>query len=337
MLRGSRPKCVWLAIADHFEPLAGERSEEDAAAKVGEWRRQWPEIAARCADSTGQSPVYTFFYPEEEYRPRLLDPLAEMTAQGIADVEVHIHHDGETEQAFVERVGRYNECLFARHGLLRKQNGSIRFGFIHGNWALDNSLPGGKWCGLNNEITLLRALGCYADFTMPAGAGPAQARMINMIYWANDDPLAPKSYDAGTPLQPGGPGGDLLIIPGPLGLRWRERLLPRIEKGEIACYDPPTAYRFRRWLELAPRLGEHVFIKLFTHGAQDRNSEPLLGGGLSKLLRFAAEECDRRGLNLRFVSTWQMYRTVAAIWKNSASGGAEPDASGVSVTNELAH
>ena len=255
-LLDSQPlQCVWLAIADHFEPLGGGRGEQGAASRVGEWRRRWPEIAACHADSTGRPPVYTFYYPEEEYRPRLLDPLAEMTAQGIADVEVHIHHDGEAEHAFVERVGRYCESLFTRHGLLRKQNGSIRFGFIHGNWALDNSLPGGKWCGLNNEITLLRDLGCYADFTLPTGAEPAQARMVNQIYWATDDPQRPKSYDTGTPLEPGGPGGDLLMIPGPLGLRWRERMLPRIEKGEIAGYDLPTAYRFRRWLDFAPRLG----------------------------------------------------------------------------------
>ena len=54
-------------------------------------------------------------------------------------------------------------------------NGRVVFGFIHGNWALDNSRPDGKYCGLNNEITLLRDLGCYADFTMPSGASPTRA------------------------------------------------------------------------------------------------------------------------------------------------------------------
>ena len=51
------------------------------------WRRQWPEIASRHVDAEGRRPVYTFFYPEEEYRPELLEPLAEMTDQGIADVD----------------------------------------------------------------------------------------------------------------------------------------------------------------------------------------------------------------------------------------------------------
>jgi hypothetical protein len=69
--------------------------------------------------------------------------------------------------------------------------------------VLDNSLPGDRFCGLNNEITLLRDLGCYADFTMPSGASPTQARLINTIYWAVDDPDKPKSYDTGVPVIPG--------------------------------------------------------------------------------------------------------------------------------------
>ena len=69
------------------------------------------------------------------------------------------------------------------HGLLREQEGRTVFGFIHGNWALDNSLPHGKWCGLNGEIALLRDLGCYADFTMPSMPSAAQGRVVNQIYW----------------------------------------------------------------------------------------------------------------------------------------------------------
>jgi len=34
----------------------------------------------------------------------------------------------------------------------------------------------------------LRELGCYTDFTMPSGAEETQARLINTIYWAIDDP-----------------------------------------------------------------------------------------------------------------------------------------------------
>jgi hypothetical protein len=87
-----------------------------------------------------------------------MEPLERMASHGIADVEIHLHHNGEGQQNFVDRISGFTETLSSRHGLLRKHNGSITFGFIHGLWALDNSLPGGRFCGLNNEITLLRDL-----------------------------------------------------------------------------------------------------------------------------------------------------------------------------------
>ena len=309
---------LWVAIADHFEPLWAGVDEDTGQRRVETWRAQWPQIAARHRDSTGQPPVYTFFYPQEEYRPFFLEPLAEMARQGIADIEVHIHHDEAVHPAqglgtFDERMRGYLERLERGHGLLRRENGAIRFGFIHGNWALDNSLPGGRWCGLNDELQRLGRMGCYADFTMPSGASPTQAQMLNRVYWATDDPLAPGSHRWGVPVEPERPGsGDLLMIPGPLGLRWRDRLVPRLESGEISGYDLPTPYRVRRWMELAPTLGCDVFLKLFTHGAQERNRDPLLGGGLDRLFELLGLECSRRGWQLRYVSTWNLFGAVRA-------------------------
>jgi hypothetical protein len=167
---------------------------------------------------------------------------------------------------------------------------------------------------LNNEITLLRDLGCYADFTMPSGNSPTQSRIVNTIYWVTDDPLQPRSYDRGSPVRPGRRGsGDLLMIPGPIGLRWGGRLKPRLECGEIAYQDLPAPGRVRCWLDLAPRIGKNIFIKLHAHGAQERNLEPLLlNGGLDRLFELLPEECRRRGHELHYVSTWEMRQAVDA-------------------------
>ena len=308
---------MWLAIADHWEPYWLRPSDEVAAGRVDTWAKQWPEVARRHADSNGRPPQYTFFYPQEEYRPQFLDALAALKRAGIADVDIHIHHDGEGQQNFVDRMSGFIETLVTRHGLLRISNGRPVFGFIHGNWALDNSRPDGRCCGLNNEITLLRDLGCYADFTMPSGSSPTQARTVNTIYWATDDPLRPRSYDHGVAVKQGAPGsGDLLMIPGPLGLRWASRLVPRMEAGELACYDLPTPYRVQRWLDLAPRIGADIFVKLFTHGAQERNSSALLAdGGLDRLFDSLTEGCRQRGYRLHYVSTWEMRQAVDAAVK----------------------
>ncbi|MDH4174949.1 MAG: hypothetical protein OEW16_06205 [Gammaproteobacteria bacterium] len=303
---------VWLTICDHYEPEWLKPDAATSRSRVATWERQWPQIARRHADSAGRHPVYTFFFPQEEYRREYLDPLTQMTADRIADVDIHIHHHGEGEKDFVDRMYGFIETLTQGHGLLRRHEGRPVFGFIHGNWALDNSRPDGLCCGLNNEITLLREMGCYADFTMPSGASPTQSRTVNQIYWVNDDPAAPRSFDHGVQVRPGEPGeGDLLMITGPMGLRWRERLMPRLETGEIAWQDAPTPYRIERWFDLAPRIGQDIFIKLYTHGAQERNSTALLDrGGLDNLFKFMGEACARRGYRWYSVSAWQMRQAV---------------------------
>jgi hypothetical protein len=266
-------------------------------------------------DASGQCPQYSFFYPQEEYRRELLDGIAEMVHLGVGDVEVHLHHDNEKHDSFVKKVTEYCRQLSETHGLLHQQDGRTVFGFIHGNWALDNSRPDGKWCGLNGEIALLRDLGCYADFTMPSTPSATQARIVNQIYWCTNDPNnRPKSFDRGIKATVGGGRqGDLLMITGPLGLRFGGRLMPRIETGELAGYDLPTVLRVRRWFDLAPTIGSDLFLKLYTHGAQERNLEPLLNGGLASIYNWLAEEADRRGIEIHWATAWQMYQAVNAL------------------------
>jgi hypothetical protein len=139
--------------------------------------------------------------------------------------------------------------------------------------------------------------------------------MVNQIYWATDDPDCAKSYDTGIRVTPdAGRQGDLLMVPGPFALRWRNRLVPRLEKGEIASYDLPSTYRFERWLDCAPRIGNDIFIKLFAHGCQDRHSFALLeGGGLDRLFEIAKQVCKSRGYVLRYVSTWEMVQAIESL------------------------
>jgi hypothetical protein len=317
-MRSSKPKRAWVTITDHYEPLGMGASVDIALARVARWREKWPRIADDAPrDATGKRPQYSFFYPQEEYRRDVLDGIAEIVRLGIADVEVHLHHDNEKRDSFVRKITEFCRRLSDDHGLLRQQNGRTVFGFIHGNWALDNSRPDGKWCGLNGEIALLRDLGCYADFTMPSLPSATQGRVLNQIYWSASNPCnRPKSFDHGIEATVGGGRqGDLLLITGPLGLRFGERLILRLETGELAGYDMPTPSRVHHWFDLAPTIGDDLFLKLYTHGAQKRNLEPLLGGGLGNLFRWVAEEADRRGIEIHWATSWQMYQAAAAlIW-----------------------
>ena len=310
---------VWVTIADHFEPWWRRADDRTALERVLRWTRGWPRIASRHVDDAGQPPCYTFFYPEEQYHPGAIDALSRLAGTNVADVEVHLHHDADSEGAFIDRVGLFIERLYFTHDLLRRDDSGIRFGFIHGNWALDNSLPDGRACGLDNEITLLRRLGCYADFTLPSAPSPAQTRIVNTIYWAKDDPTRPRSHDTGVPVTAGAAvAGDLLMIPGPLTLNlreWRRPFVPRLEVGELAGHCQPTRHRIALWKKAAPRIGGDLFIKLFAHGAPEKNAKPLLaeGGVLDRTLRYLREDCQRSEAHLYFVSAWHMAVAIDAI------------------------
>jgi hypothetical protein len=314
-MRPRKPKRAWVAITDHYEPLGSGTSIETALGRVARWREKWPRIADDAPrDSAGQRPQYSFFYPQEEYRRELLDGIAEMVRLGVGDVEVHLHHDNEQRESFIRKVAEYCRRLTCDHGLLHQQDGRTVFGFIHGNWALDNSRPDGKYCGLNGEIALLRDLGCYADFTMPSLPSVTQGRIVNQIYWCTNNPgNRPKSFDHGIEATVGGGRrGDLLMMTGPLGLRFERRLLPRLETGELAGYDLPTPSRVCQWFDLAPTIGDDLFIKLYTHGAAEWNLKPLLNGGLANLFGWLEAEADRRDMEIHWATAWQMYQAADA-------------------------
>lgn len=305
---------VWISICDHYEPLWAGADEATGRQRVQGWREKWPRIAERHRDSAGRPAQYSFFYPQEEYRPYLLEPLAEMTRMGVGDVEIHIHHNNEGEADFLARMTGFIQALDQQHGLLRRQDGELIFGFIHGNWALDNGLADGTRCGLNNELILLRDLGCYADFTMPSAPSTSQSRLINTIWWATDDPSRPKSYDRGQAIVPGGTSrGDLLMIAGPLGIRLRKYGKPALEVGELASYNMPSRERVACWFDTAPRVGRDIFVKLFAHGAQERHAQALLDdGGLDGLFDAIRAEAERRQWDVRYATAYQMYEAVEA-------------------------
>ncbi len=87
--------------------------------------------------------MHSFFYPEEEYRPEHLDALVELCRMGLGEIEIHLHHDHDTEANLRATLERFTNLLAERHGALPRDpvSGQPRWAFIHGNWALDNSDP----------------------------------------------------------------------------------------------------------------------------------------------------------------------------------------------------
>ncbi len=317
----SKPIDVFIAVCDHFEPECGGASVSQAMDRTRRWCDEYPRLFSSFQDCNGRVPQHTFFYPQEEYKPEYLDALAELCGAGFGDVDVHLHHDNDTAESLRDKLDRFRETLYFRHGLLRRDpiTGEIVYGFIHGNWALCNSRPDGRWCGVDNEITILRETGCYADFTMPSAPSDTQTRTINSIYYAVDQPGRRKSHDAGIRARVGDvpPPDSLLMIQGPLSLDWSRRkfgIMPRIENADMHAGRPADWHRMQLWLRSAVHVAGQpnwLFVKLHTHGCKDGNIDTLLSG---QMQQFHQQLSVHARANPRFryhyVTAWEMAQLV---------------------------
>ena len=78
--------------------------------------REYPRLFGAFRDADGRPPRHTFFYPMETYNPAHLDALAGLCRAGYGEVEVHLHHDGDTAEGLRGRLLAYKELLARRHG-----------------------------------------------------------------------------------------------------------------------------------------------------------------------------------------------------------------------------
>lgn len=324
-----------ICIADHFEPRHGKASAEQAQARVRDWVDNYPKLFGEFRDSDGRPPRYSFFYPLEEYDERELDALATLCRHGFGEVEVHLHHDNDNGERLRDTLLAYKNLIHARHGFLPvdPRTKEIRYGFIHGNWALDNSRPDGRWCGVNNELDVLRETGCYADFTLPSAPSATQTAIINSIYYAVDDPRRPKSHDCGVEAAVGSepPPDSLLLIQGPLLLDWRRRkwgIVPRVENGCLQSNQPLQESRLDLWLRARVQVQgrpDWFFIKLHTHGAPEANRRTLLGSTTVEFHRaLAARVRADPDFHVHYVTAREMFNLVKAAesgWTGTISDG----------------
>lgn len=309
----SGPKHVLFALCDHYEPHWGGADNPTATARVDAWHQGYPKLAAEFRDSDGRPPRHGWFFPGEEYQPHYLDRLADLAKAGLGEVEFHLHHDGDTRHTLAPRITEHLET-FHKHGHISKQNGQLRWAFIHGNWSLANGRPDGKWCGVDDELPMLYDLGCYVDLTFPSAPDACQPNKVNQIYWPTGDLNLRRSYEHGERARVGKRYDDrLLMITGPLALARKGRGA-RIENGAITGDDPPTAHRVKTWVNQAIHVDgrpEWVFVKVHTHGAIEKTAASLLGDG-GRALHRALAEYKSNGSRLHYVTAREMYNVARA-------------------------
>lgn len=315
------PKHLMFVFVDHFEP-----HDEEA---IDRWMKGYPEMASKHVDRDGRHPQHSWFWFFSESdlteKKSFLAQLANLSYQGYGEIELHLHHGNDNEESFLKQM---DEAL-----LLSKQVGAMvtqesqprqTFAFIHGMWGLDNS-RGTGFCGVNNELILLRTLGCYADFTIPSW-GPMHPKMVNRLYYATDDPLRPKSYDTGTVMEIGKPGvGDLLMFTGQSVVGFNS-ITPRYDHGEVDHEHLPAPQRIDSWVEKAVSVKgrpEWMFVKVFSHGALASDHEVMLGEWADRLYSYLEERYnDGSNYVLHYVTAREAYNIAKA-----AEAGKEGDPS----------
>jgi hypothetical protein len=331
--RPGEPVHVLLCICDHFEPKLGGATPLQARARVHRWISEYPRLFERFRDSDGRPPRHTFFYPVEEYEPEYLEALAGLCRAGYGEVEIHLHHNNDTPENLRQTLLGFKTKLRAQHGLLGldRRTSEVAYGFIHGNWALDNSRSDGRWCGVNNELDILRETGCYADFTLPSAPSETQTRKINSIYWAVDDPRRAKShnwgFNVGTVPRP---ANSLLMIQGPLLFDWSQRkygVMPGIENACLQQSQPPSMQRLELWLKASVRVAvrpDWHFVKLHTHGANEANMPVLLGDAMTRFHAGLAERAKRENcFHFHYVTARELANLALAAesgWDGTVAG-----------------
>ena len=314
---------IIICICDHFDfgsKGAYVPGEEDI---IKRWEIEFPKLSEKHRDSNGIKLKHTWFFPPHYNRADYLERLVKLCSKGYGEIELHLHHDHippfpDTSETLRKKI---RDCIndYSRFGVFCLPNGQRTFGFIHGDWALDNSRDG-KYCGVNDEIRILAEEGCYADFTFPS-LHEAQPRQINSIYYVKDDPLRPKSYNTGIDVKVGGKAsGDLMLIQGPIGLRFKKKFgipfFPAVEAAELQGGSVLSLQRMAAWLKAHIHVKgrpEWIFVKLHTHGAMRQNFEHNLGNMADCF--FA--EIEKKYNNsedgyLHYVTAREMYNIIKA-------------------------
>ena len=321
---------VVFLVANHWEPGVGAQ----AIPRVEHWMKMARETGNAIRDRDGMPFRHTNFYPAEQYERPLLEMLAELQSEGFGEVEIHLHHgvDAPDTAENTRRVlEEFRDALAEEHKCLSREgpNSPVKYAFVHGNWALANS-AGGRWCGVDSEMQILKETGCYADFTLPSVPHEAQVRRINAIYTCGYPLDEQKPHRSGPDVVTGKTPSLPIIFEGPLVLDWTRRIrsfpVPRVDDGALAQNYPLSIGRFNRWrsarISVAGR-SDWVFVKLYSHGFFDWDQDAMIG---AQMRRFMSEVLDvsekTREFSVYFASAREAFNMVmAAVDGRSGSPG----------------
>lgn len=321
-------KHIIITVANHFEPgwsEGGVLGRADQLKRLVAYHKLARETGEAVRDHEGTKFRHTNFYPAEQYHPEILDIMAEMQAEGLGEVEVHLHHGvdrADTAENLRNTLTGFRDTLAERHKCLSTMDGSDTpmYAFVHGNLALANSC-GGRFCGVDNEMEILRDTGCYADMTLPSAPDQSQVAVTNQIYEYALPPAGPVPHRRGRRAAAGGDQPRLpLIFTGPLVFNWTRRVrglpFPRIDDGALAANQPLDMGRFARWRSANVTVAgrpDWIFVKLYCHGFFDRDQSTCIGEDARRFFGTLMETSAKSGaFKVHFATAREAFNMAAA-------------------------
>ncbi len=310
------PIHIVFSLVDHYEPGTGGVSQSVEQQRVDNLISNFPQFAQRHLDSSGNCFKMTWFFPPHYHRYGNLYKLVKLCKTGIGEIELHLHHGKTSPDSSHNLEQTLLRCIeeYSQFGIFGKENGNIKFAFIHGDWALNNSRYG-SFCGVDNEIDILLKTGCYADFTFPC-LNEATPDIYNGIYYAKPQLGKYRVHARGKLVRVGQKNTGLMIIQGPLTPYFIENNLAkfRIINDAIEPYYPITKTRAFLWKKTAihiPGKPNWIFIKTHTHGGASPNI--FTDDRFDKLLfHLERNYNDGQKYALHYTSAREMYNIIKA-------------------------
>lgn len=321
-------KHIIFTVANHFEPGWSENGLLDLDAqrrRLDDYHTLARKTGEAVTDADGTRFRHTNFYPAEQYDRKILEQMAEMQAEGLGEVEIHLHHGVEkpdTADNLRKVLTEFRDCLAEEHQLLSRfeTENQPKYAFVHGNLALGNS-AGGKFCGVDAEMQILQETGCYVDMTLPSAPDETQVPMLNQIYECGL-PLNEKiPHRTGKRVRVFGNQPRLpLIFTGPLVFNWTRRVkglpIPRLDDGALVDNQPSDSRRLNRWLAAnvtVKNRPEWVFVKLYCHGFFDRDQSACIGEKAQRFFGEMVENGEKTGAyRIHFASAREAFNMIAA-------------------------
>ena len=323
-----KPKHIIFTVADHFEPswsANGLLDLDTQKRRLDDYYKLARKTGEAVIDADGTKFRHTNFFPAEQYDKDLLNTMAAMQAEGLGEVEIHLHHGVETPDTaenLQKTLIEFRDCLAEEHKCLSTFDGSEKpmYAFVHGNLALANS-KGGKCCGVDEEMQILQETGCYADMTLPSAPDETQVSMINKIYECGLPLTEKMPHRKGNRVSAFGNQPQLpLIFTGPLIFNWTRRVkglpVPRIDDGALVDNQPSDLARLNRWISAnitVKHRPEWIFVKLYCHGFFDSDQSACIGEKARRFFSEIIENGERTGdYKVHFASAREAFNIVLA-------------------------